>query len=513
MAIIYTYPVKATPNDNDLILISDSEDSNKTKQVKISTLPGGSGSGVSSVTAVLPLASTGGGTPAISLTGLTGFGAAGQVIKVNSGADGLEWGAAGVTQIIAGTNVTIDPVSGVGSVTINASGGGGSLTVKDEGVDLTTSASSINFTGVGVTATTVGNDVTVNIPDAHVIEDVQLASAVSKGTALYISGPAHGSGRPTVDIADATNNTKMPVVGLALGNYSAGEGKMIVTGVLDNVDTSNTNIPGGTLGNVIYVDNSGVDNNLTGTKPTGTDLIQNVGIITKSGANGSIQVSCIGRTNDLPNLPENNIWLGDSNGVPSMVSNSLDNLSDVSFTATANGSLYVGQISTSITGTPVGNVTLGGGVAKNATTAFDNTLIGSDAAFAITEGNANVAIGSDVAATLTTGTNNVIIGDSANIAGATLSSTTVVGQGASGAADSTVVGKGATASTNGIAIGSGATAAGGGIAIGKDASAAANEIELNGITSSIVGQVGSSNNGQLKITINGTVHYIQLLAP
>ena len=95
MAIIYTYPTKATPNDNDLILISDSEDSNKTKQVKISTLPGGSGSGVSSVTAVLPLASTGGGTPAISLTGLTGFGTTGQVIKVNSNADGLEWGTDG----------------------------------------------------------------------------------------------------------------------------------------------------------------------------------------------------------------------------------------------------------------------------------------------------------------------------------------------------------------------------------------------------------------------------------
>ena len=50
MAIIYTYPTKAVPNANDLILISDSEDSNKTKQVAISTLPGGSGSGTSSVT-------------------------------------------------------------------------------------------------------------------------------------------------------------------------------------------------------------------------------------------------------------------------------------------------------------------------------------------------------------------------------------------------------------------------------------------------------------------------------
>ena len=50
MAIIYTYPVKAIPNTNDLILISDSQDNNNTKQVTIGSLPGGSGSGVSSVT-------------------------------------------------------------------------------------------------------------------------------------------------------------------------------------------------------------------------------------------------------------------------------------------------------------------------------------------------------------------------------------------------------------------------------------------------------------------------------
>ena len=77
MAIIYTYPVKTTPANDDLILISDSADSNKTKQVKVSSLPGGSSSGV--------------------------------------------------TQIIAGTNVTIDPVNGLGAVTVNASGGGSTL--------------------------------------------------------------------------------------------------------------------------------------------------------------------------------------------------------------------------------------------------------------------------------------------------------------------------------------------------------------------------------------------------
>jgi len=35
-------------------------------------------------------------------------------------------GSGGVTQIIAGTNITISPVGGTGAVTINASGGGGS---------------------------------------------------------------------------------------------------------------------------------------------------------------------------------------------------------------------------------------------------------------------------------------------------------------------------------------------------------------------------------------------------
>ena len=49
MAIIYTYPIKLTPaSSNDLIIISDSADSNNTKQIRVAQLPGGSSSGVSS---------------------------------------------------------------------------------------------------------------------------------------------------------------------------------------------------------------------------------------------------------------------------------------------------------------------------------------------------------------------------------------------------------------------------------------------------------------------------------
>jgi len=50
MPILYTYPTKTTPNDDDLLLISDSQDGNSTKKIKISSLPGGSSAGVSSIT-------------------------------------------------------------------------------------------------------------------------------------------------------------------------------------------------------------------------------------------------------------------------------------------------------------------------------------------------------------------------------------------------------------------------------------------------------------------------------
>jgi hypothetical protein len=208
-------------------------------------------------------------------------------------------------------------------------------------------------------------------------------------------------------------------------------------------------------------------------------------------------------------------------------SGGLNDLSDVSFTATANGSLYVGQIS-SAPATGASNVTLGGGTGKIMSSGTDNTLIGSDSsslltvashnvvigsdsAAAITEGGDNVLIGSDVAATLTTGTDNVIIGKSANISGATLSSTTVIGESASGAADSTVVGKAASASTNGVAIGSGASASGGGIALGKGAQADANKMAF-GSSSSQLSVLSSKTAADeyLTVKINGNVRYIRL---
>jgi hypothetical protein len=85
MSIIYSYPIKGTPANDDLILISDSASSPQfaTKQIKVSSLPGGSASGVSSFNTL---------TGAVTITG--------------------------------GTNVTLNPVGN--NIEINAAGGGSS---------------------------------------------------------------------------------------------------------------------------------------------------------------------------------------------------------------------------------------------------------------------------------------------------------------------------------------------------------------------------------------------------
>ena len=114
----------------------------------------------------------------------------------------------------------------------------------------------------------------------------------------------------------------MPVVGLAAEDISAsGPGTVMITGLLEGINTSSINDPDatGAAGEIVYVSNTPATTlGLTYKKPIGPYLIQNVGIVVKysAGTSGSIQVSCIGRTNDLPNLATGRIWAGDGDGVP-----------------------------------------------------------------------------------------------------------------------------------------------------------------------------------------------------
>ena len=70
---------------------------------------------------------------------------------------------------LANANITFSsaPANGslleVTTINLTSGGGGSSLTIQDEGSNLTTTASLINFVGNGIVATNVGNSVTVTV--------------------------------------------------------------------------------------------------------------------------------------------------------------------------------------------------------------------------------------------------------------------------------------------------------------------------------------------------------------
>ena len=139
--------------------------------------------------------------------------------------------------------------------------------------------------------------------------------AISKGDPVYITGTVGTSYIVQVAAADASNSAKMPAVGLAESDLAINaEGFVIVSGVLKNLTTDPLSTGDGTpsSNDTVYVKAGG---GLTKTKPTGSgNLIQNVGKVGRvNSANaGSLAVSTIMRTNDVPNLTTGKIWVGSS---------------------------------------------------------------------------------------------------------------------------------------------------------------------------------------------------------
>jgi len=140
----------------------------------------------------------------------------------------------------------------------------------------------------------------------HVYENVRNNEGVTIpiGTPVYSKGEIGGSERILVGIAKANDPTKMPAIGIT--NTELTTTGSTKDGLITLVGVYNTNLSGFTglsTNQVVYVAPTG---GLTITKPnggTGGNLIQNIGIILKT--NGTIiqglQVTCIGRTNDVPN--------------------------------------------------------------------------------------------------------------------------------------------------------------------------------------------------------------------
>jgi len=162
-------------------------------------------------------------------------------------------------------------------------------------------------------------------------------STITKGTPVYVTGTVGTSFRVEVAPADASNSAKMPAVGvLETDLANNGEGYAVTGGLLKNLTTDPIDGTNTTSNNTIYVKSGG---GLTMTKPTGTNLIQNIGKVARVNSSnaGSIIVSSILRTNDLPNIAQNNIWLGNSSSVPTATSHTVGNISDVTLSSLSDG--------------------------------------------------------------------------------------------------------------------------------------------------------------------------------
>jgi len=311
MAINYTYPEKAQAVIEDEVLIIDSTDkiTRKTSIQSILALGtgGGGGGGVTSFQATdgsfIDFSPNTATSATVILTGdlsATGTASATTFLRGDN-----TWSTA-ITNVIGLDPISVTVAGGVATVSlgtfVNAVDGGTGLTALG-------TKSQVMAVNSGRTA--------LEYVDQKVIETIEVngAADVVKGDPLYILGWNNVDSRAVVGKADADNPSSMPCVGLAGEDIAAGQsGEMVVVGVLDNVATNT--LPGSpNPGDILYVNASG---GLTGIKPVGAQSIQNVGILLKraGGLNGSIQVIAIGRTNDLPNIPQGNVWLGDSSGVP-----------------------------------------------------------------------------------------------------------------------------------------------------------------------------------------------------
>jgi hypothetical protein len=208
-----------------------------------------------------------------------------------------------------------------------------------------------------------------------VIFKAQAGEAVSKGDAVYVSGISGNT--PVIALADADFTSKMPAFGLVLTTASTNGSTEVVTfGTISGVDTSAFSV-----GDTLYVSTTAGE--LTNSKPTGeASLIQNIGKVQRSHASaGSIKVGGAGRTNDVPNLNEGNIFIG--------------NASNQATTASLNTKIedYLdgGTSTPSFATVSSGAITSSGAIiSTNSGNRFDALSIGDDSDIYLYEGSTNV---------------------------------------------------------------------------------------------------------------------------
>lgn len=207
-------------------------------------------------------------------------------------------------------NITLEDVLVAGNTSTTAMILGGSLRINSGLLD---AAGGLGTSGQALLST--GTTVSWGEPTTSKVSlPVRYLENVTLGDPVYIAGYNSGQNIQEVRKADSADPNKMPAIGLADASYSQNtNGTAIMIGGIDTIDLSGI-VPAPTVGSVLYVSNGG--GGLVSVPPVGTSLIQNVGIVSKTGVSGEVEVTAIGRANALPNFRANSIAYGTATGNP-----------------------------------------------------------------------------------------------------------------------------------------------------------------------------------------------------
>ena len=196
----------------------------------------------------------------------------------------------GVTQIVAGTNVTISPSGGTGVVTVNSTaGGGGTVTSVASGTGLTggpiTTSGTLSIASTGVSAASYGT--ASSVPTIAVNAQGQITSA--SNTSIAISGGAV-SGNIAGNAANVTGT-------VAIGNGGTGATTAATARTNLGLGTVATQTaPSGTSSQLLANNGSGGFNNVT----VGTGLSYSGGTLTSSSSGGTVtSVGTAGSVNGI----------------------------------------------------------------------------------------------------------------------------------------------------------------------------------------------------------------------
>jgi len=124
---------------------------------------------------------------------------------------------------------------------------------------------------------------------------------------VYVSGSTGNASH--VYLADASNPNRMPATYVSDQTLNTDqEGRALLTGFITGVDTSQFE-----PGDEVWVSPGGGYQN---TRPTGSNiLVQKLGNVIDSAENGSGVIFGAGRSNDVPNIQEGYLWVGNSSDI------------------------------------------------------------------------------------------------------------------------------------------------------------------------------------------------------